>query len=266
MKEIIRSFPKSDNPLFSIQLCGTSYCDGSYLINRPQSNIHCFEYIIKGSGTVLSDGEELHPIEGDVYFLRAGDDHYYYSNAHNPWTKIWFNISGSLIDCLIEQYKIADTRLFKNCRILGLFEEFIKNAEDHKDIRSVEDKNVIIVHRIIQSMAACIYTGESKYSDDALALRDFIDANYHRHVKLDELSELIYRSQSQTIRIFKKNFGVAPYEYALRRKMQTACQMLKNTRIPIREIAGLLGFSNEHYFSSCFKSHIGITPGKYRKQ
>ena len=40
---------------------------------------------------------------------------------------------------------------------------------------------------------------------------------------------------------------------------------LKNTRMPIREIAGYVGFANEHYFSSSFKLHTGMTPGEYRK-
>lgn len=266
MREIIKSPPKTDNPLFGIQLCGTSFCDGSYYINRPQSKIHCFEYIIRGCGTVVSNGQKLHPREGDVYFLKAGDDHLYYSDAKDPWTKIWFNIKGSLIDSLIEQYGIADIRLFRNCRVLGLFEDFVKNVGGGMDIRSVENQNAVIVHQIIQCMAECARPADNRYSDDAMILRDFIDLNYNRHVRTEELSELIFRSQSQTIRIFKKNFGIAPYEYALKRRMQVACQLLKNTRMPIREIASSLGFSNEHYFSSCFKAQTGITPGKYRKK
>ena len=134
------------------------------------------------------------------------------------------------------------------------------------DRKSIENQNAVIIHKIIQCMAECIYKNDSRYSEDAITLRDFIDSNYNRQVRIEELGALIYRSPSQTIRIFKKNFGIAPYEYALRRKMQAACQLLKDTRMPIREIAGSLGFSNEHYFSSCFKSHMGITPGKYRKQ
>ena len=266
MKEILKSFPKTDSSIFGIQLCGTSYCDGTYLINRPRSRVHCFEYVIKGSGTIVTSKGKLHPKEGDVYFLRAGDDHYYYSDADNPWIKIWFNVRGSLIDSLTEQYGVSDIRLFNNCRALNLFEEFVSNVSSGMDRKSIENQNAVIIHKIIQCMAECIYKNDSRYSEDAITLRDFIDSNYNRQVRIEELGALIYRSPSQTIRIFKKNFGIAPYEYALRRKMQAACQLLKDTRMPIREIAGSLGFSNEHYFSSCFKSHMGITPGKYRKQ
>jgi len=266
MKEEIVSFPKSDNTLFAIQLCGTSYCDGSYRINRLKSSIHCFEYIVSGTGTILTDGGKLHPKEGDVYFLKAGEDHIYYSDANDPWVKIWFNIKGTLVESLVRQYEIFDIRLFENCRIKSLFDEFINNADSKMDFRLVEKQNAIVLHQIIQEMSAAVHKADSKYTEDALMIKEYIDLNYSRTIKIQELSELIYRSPSQTIRIFKKNFGIAPYEYTLKRKIQVARQLLKSTNLPIGEIASELGFTNDHYFSSCFKAQTGITPSQYRKQ
>lgn len=266
MKEIIKSFPKSSELLFNISLCGTSYCDGSYRVFRPHSLIHCFEYIISGTGTVSVNGQVFHPSAGDVYFLKAGDDHYYYSDAQDPWTKIWFNISGSLVDSLIEQYGISDIRLFGDCDARALFEEFIDNANRSDDIKTIKSRNAITLHRIIQCMSECIKSGESEYPEDALRLRDYIDKNYQCRISISELGALIYRSDSQTTRIFKKNFGMTPYEYSLKLRMQAACQLLRNTRMSVKEISASLGFSNEHYFSSCFKERVGFTPMQYRRR
>lgn len=265
MREVIKSFPKKSGGIFTIDLCGMSYCDGSYKIIRKNSPCHCFEYIISGTGTIETKNGKLHPEAGDVYFLRAGEDHRYHSDAEEPWTKIWINAKGELIDRLIELYGIGEHILFKNCRIFSLFDEFRKNADSIMDRDSIEAQNAIILHQIIQAMAECIYPKEEKFSDDAMVLKEYIDTNYGKTIKIEELSELIYRSQSQTIRIFKKNFGMTPYEYALTRKIHVAKQLLKNTRLPIREIAPELGFTNEHYFSSFFKQHVGMTPGQYRK-
>ncbi len=265
MREVIKSFPKSDNKIFSIDICGTSYCDGSYKIKRGNSPIHCFEYIISGTGTIVTKDKELHPSTGDVYYLKAGDDHLYYSDAKDPWTKIWFNIRGELVDSLVELYGISEHRIFKDCRVFSLFNEFNKNANSIMDRKSIETQNAIILHQIIQEMAGCIYTDDQKHSDDAMILKEYIDTNYNKPIKIDDLSALIYRSESQTIRIFKKNFNMTPYEYVLKRKMQVAKQLLKNTKLSIRDIALELGFTNEHYFSSCFKQQNGLTPGQYRK-
>lgn len=266
MREILKSFSKNDDSgVFTIHLCGMSYCDGSYRIARKKSTVHCFEYIISGTGTIVTKNGKLHPEAGDVYFLKKGDDHLYFSDPDKPWTKIWFNVSGDLIDRLIELYGIESHYLFKNCRVFSLFDEFNKNVDSSMDKRSIIDRNAVIAHSIIQAMAVCIPESDGAYSDDAVMLKEYIDINYGKQIKIDELSSLIFRSQSQTIRIFKKHYGQTPYEYALTRKMQVAKQLLKSTRMPIREISAELGFTNEHYFSSCFKKHVGLTPGQYRK-
>lgn len=266
MREILKSFPKNDEGgIFSIHLCGMSYCDASYRIDRKNSNVHCFEYIISGTGTIVTKNGRLHPEAGDVYLLKKGEDHLYYSDAEKPWTKIWFNVSGELIDRLVEMYGVDGHHLFKNCRVFSLFDEFNKNVDSAMDKRSIIDRNAVLIHQIIQAMAGCISDDDAPYSDDAVKLKEYIDVNYGKPIRIEELSALIYRSQSQTIRIFKKFYRQTPYEYALARKMHVAKQLLKGTRMPIREISGELGFANEHYFSSCFKKHVGMTPGQYRK-
>ncbi len=265
MREILKSFPKSEGEMLSINLCGMSYCDGSYKIHRKNSEIHCFEYIISGTGTIVTDKGKLHPQAGDVYFLKQGEEHLYYSDAKNPWTKIWFNISGPIVDNLIELYNISDQRLFKNCKVFRLFDEFNKNVDSPMDRKSILDSNTLILHEIIQEMSNCISKSKDDFSEDAQKLKEYIDANYGKTIRIEDLAALIFRSQSQTIRIFKKYYDMTPYEYALKRKMQVAEHLLKGTRLSIREISNELGFNNEHYFSSCFKHHMGMTPGQYRK-
>ena len=114
-------------------------------------------------------------------------------------------------------------------------------------------------------MANCVSKEKGDFSDDALKLKEYIEVNYNKTIRIEDLAAIIYRSQSQTIRIFKKYFDMTPYEYALKRKMQVAEQLLKGSRLSIREISNELGFTNEHYFSTAFKHHMGLTPGQYRK-
>ncbi len=266
MREILKSFPKSEGEILTINLCGMSYCDGSYKITRKNSSINCFEYIISGKGTIVTKNGRLHPEAGDVYFLKQGEDHLYYSDDKEPWKKIWFNISGPLVDQLINLYKIDGHYLFKNCRVFRLFDEFNKNVDSPMDRQSILDSNAIILHQIIQEMASCVSKEKNEFSDDALKLKEYIDENYNKPIHIEDLAAIIYRSQSQTIRIFKKYFDMTPYEYAIKRKMQVAEQLLKGSRMSIREISMELGFANEHYFSSAFKHQMGMSPGQCRKR
>ena len=265
MREITKSLPESGNSIFSIELCGTSYCDAGYKIRRTETSAHRFAYIISGKGTVVTKDGRKRAEVCDVYYLPRGEEHYYYADDNEPWTQIWFNVKGELADSLSEIYGIGAQRVFKNCRVFSLFDEFIKNVNSVMDVSEIELENAVIMHRVIAEMAKCMEKVTESTPDDAAVLREYIETNYSRPIKNSDLAQLIGRSESQTIRIVKKAYTQTPYDFALERKMRVAKQMLKSTSMSVREISEALGFSNEHYFSSCFKKHTGLTPLKYRK-
>lgn len=265
MREITKSLPKSANEVFAIELCGTSYCDSGYKMKRANSPSHRFAYIISGKGTVVTKSGRKKVEACDVLYLPYGEEHNYYADDREPWTMIWFNVNGSLVESLVEVYGIKDTRVFKNCRIFSLFDEFNKNVNSILGNSNVEYDNAVILHKIITEMVICNKIEKDGAPDDATVLREYIDNNYSKTIKNSDLAKLIGRSESQTIRIFKKAFSKTPYDYALERKMYVAKQMLKSTSMSVRDIAMALGFTNEHYFSSCFKQHEGVTPLKHRK-
>ena len=83
--------------------------------------------------------------------------------------------------------------------------------------------------------------------------------------KIEELCRYVSRSESQTIRIFKRAYGITPYNYVLEKKISLAKRFLRNTNLSIKQIADKLNFADEYYFSNFFKQKVGKTPTKYRK-
>mgnify|MGYP002604646295 CR=1 FL=1 len=45
---------------------------------------------------------------------------------------------------------------------------------------------------------------------------------------------------------------------------ETAQRLLTYTRKSVKEIAAALGFSDQYYFSGCFKARTGVSPTAYR--
>ena len=54
--------------------------------------------------------------------------------------------------------------------------------------------------------------------------------------------------------------------YINRLRVEQAQKLLLNTSLPIVEIAGLVGFEEQSYFSKVFKSITHLSPGQYRKR
>jgi AraC family transcriptional regulator, arabinose operon regulatory protein len=267
MREDIISFynEQLEEGPFCIEMTGISYCDGTYKIERKNSYLYCFEYILKGQGTVIINGETFTPVEGDIYILQKKSTHIYFSDNENPWEKIWFNIKGPLVDNLMQAYKLNSLHHVLKLDLKELFFKFLSTAQSKTlSKKEIFKSNAIVFHEILSQIYAHTQLSKVKYNPLANKLREYLDKNIMNQISLKELSFLIQKSPSQTIRIFKKEFGLTPYEYLLNNKIETAKLLLLNTNLQVNEIAYSLKFADEHYFSNYFKATTGVSPRKFR--
>lgn len=63
-----------------------------------------------------------------------------------------------------------------------------------------------------------------------------------------------------------KQHGLVYSEVLESVKRDVACQLLRDTRLPMREIAAALQYSSAANFSTAFRRWTGVTPSEYRQQ
>lgn len=80
------------------------------------------------------------------------------------------------------------------------------------------------------------------------------------------LAEISGLSEKSFRRAFLQIYGIAPYEYLQKFRMEKAEILLLNTPMSISEIALLCGFSDIYGFSHALKRHLGISPSVFRKR
>jgi len=269
MREDIVSFIQDeiDESPFFIEMTGISYCDETYHIARKNCSFYVFEYILEGEGTVVTDGKAFTAKKGDVYILHRQSNHEYFSDKTNPWIKIWFNARGTLIDGLIQIYKLNNVNHISGTDLSPFFYNILNGAEEgQNNKKEFLEKASIIFLQLILSLHKSVHIDiNPMYSAEAMILKQYLNSNNRGNVTLNELSLQIYHSPSQTIRIFKESFGVTPYQYLMKQKIELAKLMLLNTNKSIKEISIDLSFRDEHYFSNYFKSKIGISPRNFKK-
>lgn len=264
MHEDIIHLPQSDNGApFNVTLCGTSYCDETYEIKRKISSIYVLEYIVSGIGTVNHDTRTFIPKEGDVYFLKPGKYHHYYSHKENPWTKIWFNFSGELASKISEIYGLENEVLFHAPELKPYFDEIIKLSRDAVST-NVHSEIAVVFLKLAQKLSEKIIK-PSAVSPIALKLKGLLDSRARFDCDLKSITDNLFCSENHAIREFKAAFSITPYEYLQQKRFKMAKSMLKNTAMSISDIAASLDFYDIHYFSICFKKRFGITPSAYRK-
>lgn len=93
----------------------------------------------------------------------------------------------------------------------------------------------------------------------------YIDSHYQESLSLDTLAQLSHGSPYHLQRIFKKVKGITPVYYIQQLRINAAKAMLRESNLPITEIAALVGLPNTSYFITLFKQKTGQTPETYRK-
>ncbi|MBB5063036.1 helix-turn-helix domain-containing protein [Granulicella mallensis] len=94
---------------------------------------------------------------------------------------------------------------------------------------------------------------------------DYIEANLLRPIYLIELSNAVGLSRMHFASQFRAATGYAPNRYILRRKIAHAQTLLRDPRMPIVDIALLLGFRTQAHFTVVFKGIVGHPPAYWRK-
>lgn len=248
---------------FTVIAFGVSYCDGTYRITRRNSPVHVFESVVAGRGSLTVNGRKYEPAAGDVYMVPAGSTHVYASSAEDPWIKLWFNVRGPLVRTLVTAYGLSEVHHVPDCHL----EEVFRRGQDRakQDLSRAHDIVAVTVHEILCALGETLRARAEIHQPKATRrLREQIEKRIFGRMDLATMSELCGKSPSQTIRLFRREWGQTPYQYLLGRKIEAAEVMLADTVKPVKEIAADLGFQDEFYFSSLFKRKTGQSPSARR--
>ena len=136
------------------------------------------------------------------------------------------------------------TRLFFKSKIDELTAIIIQKAEEFRSMHDLKlaasDKRAVA--RI------------TEYANDHLS-QNFL---------LSELAAEVYMSVSKFKYVFKAVTGQTFSDYITQKKMECACELLKQSNLYVAEVAYRLGYKNAGSFSVQFKNYTGIPPSEYR--
>ncbi|KOQ79779.1 AraC family transcriptional regulator [Stenotrophomonas maltophilia] len=99
-----------------------------------------------------------------------------------------------------------------------------------------------------------------------LRAKDRIDHASHEDWPVARLAEVSTVSAAHFARSFKQAFGLPPHRYLLSRRIERAVAMLRDTDLPVTEIAAQTGWSSLGTFGRIFRDITGDSPGNVRER
>ena len=97
-----------------------------------------------------------------------------------------------------------------------------------------------------------------------LRAKDCMDAASEEEWPVVRLADVSGVSAAHFARSFKDAFGVPPHRYLLSRRIERATALLRDTELPITDIAFQTGWSSLGTFGRTFRDITGESPGEYR--
>jgi transcriptional regulator GlxA family with amidase domain len=140
-----------------------------------------------------------------------------------------------------------------------IFNCYIKNGF-HRDVELAHFLDAMLI-----DIAKNASEPENKIQKLSTSI-NYINENYTKELNVPELAKMEFLSVSRYIALFKEVTGSSPYQYVISLRLNTACEMLRDSSLSVTQIAEVLGFQNCFFFSKLFKKHLKMSPTQYKKQ
>ncbi|AZN43182.1 response regulator [Paenibacillus albus] len=96
-------------------------------------------------------------------------------------------------------------------------------------------------------------------------IKKYVETHYQREISLQDIANHFYLSREYISRKFKQELGENLSDYIGRIRIAKAQRLLENPNMRVVQIAQMVGYQDEKYFSKVFKKLTGMTPNEYRK-
>lgn len=108
---------------------------------------------------------------------------------------------------------------------------------------------------------------KSRKTPIVIEVQKYIERNYfNENLCMSEISEKMGISQTYITRLLKKELGMTFIDYLTSVRIEKAIILLDDPTTKIYEVAELVGYSTQHYFSNVFKRYMGISPLDYKRR
>jgi transcriptional regulator GlxA family with amidase domain len=143
---------------------------------------------------------------------------------------------------------------------LHLIEQFAD-----RDLAALCSKIFLIDPNRTSQASYTIFNVFKQHGDDGiLSAQNWLENNFARGIRIEDLARQTGISPRHFIRRFKKATGESPLSYLQHIRMETAKNLLETKSTTIDEITRAIGYENSCTFRKLFKECTGLSPREYR--
>lgn len=218
---------------------------------------------IDGMGSFFVDGEWVSLVPGELFIYKPSERHQIRQDSPY-WEYRWFTCDGDNVGLWLNEMGMNGRKLPAGPCPSELFERLHAHILDNTP--AGEAAASALAYQILLHALPSTTTTQLPASP-VYRIRTEIDARFtDASLSIEALAREHGLHRSTLYRQFLATFGVAPLAYIRSRRIQKALSLLKETAMPMSEVASLSGFTDETYFSSVIRETISVSPGVFRRR
>ena len=157
--------------------------------------------------------------------------------------------------------------------------QILKTFYSKQEFASIRLKNLFslliisLAEKLSSQDMSRIRTSDTRLNGDnveknirCMIIEDYINCNYNTDASLKDLAQILYLSEKQTERVFKKEIGMSFKDFISKIRFEAAMHYITSTDLSTTEIAAKVGYKSYNGFYKMFLMKTGRTPGDYRKK
>ncbi len=254
-------------------------CKHEYFFQGETHDFWELCYVVKGSACMSVDDKVIKLCENQIVFHKPMEFHSLRTDCEKTTVVliISFSAEGNFMDYFCDKtftlnheikHEFAKIINYLKTIHIPVEEDFIptvyldKMNETPNGIKLFRNKLENLLINLSDEGASHVQIVKNSETDIYTdALRIISDYAYEK-LTVDALAKKCNVSSAYLKKIFAKYNGLGIHEYILQNKISIAKQMLVDGE-SVTNIAELLAFSSQNYFSTAFKRETGYSPSEY---
>ena len=147
-------------------------------------------------------------------------------------------------------------------QIFGLNFTYLSQVQKMK---SVEDIAHWLSKIMVRFTELVFDLRDVKHADTLQKALRYINAHYTEEITLDDVAGAVFLSPTYFSKLFNAEMKCRFTAYLNRLRIEKSRILLKGTAIPLVDIAGMVGYEDQSYFTKVFKKTVGVSPGRFRE-
>ena len=244
-------------------------------------------YILQGAGVQNVGGREYRVQRGDLLFINYGQTHAFRPEGALTYYNILLKpefLGEELMDAenafsLLSLTAFEDFRLSREgmgsfcafrdrelpeveAALQGMYREFCRKEAGYRTV--LRGYLTVVLAKLFRKMALPESGGEKRQKAIAPELLAYIEEHCCEKLGLSDLARRCFYNPSYFSRVFRQETGETFSGYLNRLRIERSKELLRHKELRLTDIAQMVGFEDQSYFTKVFKKLEGVTPLRYR--